>query len=205
MDKKVLIIVLSLFFLIPLFAFKINMFNEKFYLQEFERNSVYSKFNLSKEEVNLNAKNLISYLKSNEGLKTDFYSEKEVSHLKDVKTLISLGNKIFYFAILIFLSSLYYIKDKKKVICLSAMFCLVFYIILGLIVYFNFSSSFTVFHKLSFNNDNWMLSSDSTLIKLFPEDFFFRMTSRILITIIATLIIVMLFTKKKVKSVSDKA
>jgi len=43
----------------------------------------------------------------------------------------------------------------------------------------DFSGAFVVFHKLLFTNDLWLLSASSTLIRMFPEDFFRAMAVEI--------------------------
>ena len=43
----------------------------------------------------------------------------------------------------------------------------------------DFTYAFTLFHKLLFTNDLWLLSASSTLIRMFPEDFFRAMAGEI--------------------------
>src|SRR3989344_2235341 len=59
------------------------------------------------------------------------------------------------------------------------------------VIHINFSSSFTVFHEIFYTNDYWLISSDSDIIKIYPEQFFIDLGIYILITdlIISSLII----------------
>ena len=43
----------------------------------------------------------------------------------------------------------------------------------------DFTWAFTLFHKILFTNDLWLLSASSTLIRMFPEDFFRAMAGSI--------------------------
>ena len=51
--------------------------------------------------------------------------------------------------------------------------------ILAAWAFIDFTGLFTAFHQLLFTNDLWLLSASSTLIRMFPEDFFRAMAAEI--------------------------
>jgi integral membrane protein (TIGR01906 family) len=198
--KKILltILIILLIFLINLKFFALNV---DFYEKEFVKYNIYDEF--TKVEVKDNVDNLISYLKNkNVSLNKDFFSEREILHLKDVKDLIYKFSILFYIlsAIsIIFIMYLIYTK-QYKIIGNSLVYSGIIIICLSLILFlFNFNYIFTKFHLIFFRNDLWLLSPESNLIKLFPLNFFRDIFKRIIlnsIIISAIIIIIGLLTRR---------
>ena len=68
------------------------------------------------------------------------------------------------------------------------------------LILINFEDSFAKFHLISFNNDLWLLNPlEDNLINLFPLQFFYDITKKIIIKIIITSLILslMLIFKQK--------
>lgn len=94
------------------------------------------------------------------------FSQSEISHMKDVKFIFDVMKWVFV-ALLI---SLYFCKDvifsKVGIEGLS------FIIVMGLVGLIKFNLLFDLMHKLLFKDGTWMFSSSSTLIQLYPLQFF---------------------------------
>ena len=171
-------------FLIIFDSVKFNAFDQSFYRSEFEKNDVYSKLP-NADEI---SSNLLFYLKYGDGtISSTDYSEKEISHLVDVRVLIQKGLlllKILAVLFVVLIPALYFVSKKHFLTNISK--ALMYggiassaVLLLFSFVFMSFSSSFVSFHKIFFSNDNWLLSFDDTLIKLFPQQFFFDVAFRI--------------------------
>ena len=137
---------------------------------------------LSEHELMVNYKTMISYLQrpGKEPLKLpDFImSEAGIIHFKDVKSIFM----VLYTIILLFIIAMIIylvIKHRDKDKCILSIFNkganLVFIVFTALIamITFNFSNTFTMFHKLFFRNDYWMFDyrTDPVILAL-PEELF---------------------------------
>lgn len=169
MIKRYFIIIIP--FLIILLNFKFLVYDTGFYEQEFEKNNVYEK--IQKETAKENILLLIGYFKNKNELTTDFFSEKEKLHLKDVKNMVNYAIYLPYF-----LSGtlvLFFIYFRKSFVehlfrgGILTIFLILFFLLLST---FSFNILFWNFHLLFFRNDYWLLEPSSNLIKLFPTTFF---------------------------------
>jgi len=159
-------------------------FNYSFYKSEF------SKYNPNIENREEISKNLISYLKDKDSKETliQNFTDEEISHLIDVKKLMQ--NSMFILNILILIAAissgiLFYINKELflKNIGISAIIGGVLTIFALILLYFslsNFSSVFTGFHTLFFEQGTWTFPASSLLVTLFPEQFWIDAASRIL-------------------------
>ncbi len=172
---------------IPLFIILLSLnlmiFNQEFYKQQMSNYEQYQ------NQVN----NLLDYFKG-VNLEESYYSEREISHLKDVRNLIWLS---WVFIIILTVPVLYsFSKDKKehlrKQMILGGLYALALTILLSLTL-ISFSSSFITFHEILFTNNDWLLPASSTLIKMFPEEFFLQSTVQIVLySIILSLLCIVL-------------
>ena len=83
--KKIYFTILLIPIFILLLSFKVFVYDENSYKQQFRENNIYTKYNES--YVNNISSNLINYFKDKEELK-DYYTYRERIHLEDVKKLI---------------------------------------------------------------------------------------------------------------------
>ncbi len=94
----------------------------------------------------------------------------EIYHMLDVKNLLLVGLVVLITSFVVFLlfkNSLN--TTTRKRIVLS------FFTVISLIVlfgFFNFDLLFTIFHKILFRNNYWLLDPNTLLIKLFPVEVF---------------------------------
>ncbi len=192
MLKKILTSILLFFFLLT-FTINIIGFNYLVHKYEFKKLNVYSDFE-DKSIVDKQSLNIIKNVYLNTSPDTNFLSETEVIHIKDVRNLVLLSLAILIISL--FLLILILIKNKseiKSLLFISSLSNIIILIVLALPFFINFSSSFTVFHEIFYTNDYWLISPDSDLIKIYPEQFFIDLGIFILITnlIISTTILVL--------------
>ena len=74
-------------------------------------------------------------------------------------------------------------------------------LILALISIIDFDRLFVVFHKIAFDNDDWLFNPETDpVIRILPEEFFMRCLITILLTIIigaVTLFVIYMCKKRK--------
>ncbi len=114
----------------------------------------------------------------------------EISHMVDVKNLYTTLRVAALISLIIgiTLSFVVYKKDKKSLYnTYKRMYVgpMMFVIFLGVSFMINFNGAFTVFHKLFFTNDDWLLYSTDVLILLLPLNFW--MVSGIIILVLFSL------------------
>lgn len=189
--KKSLIVLIALTLILPSFIFlnnlKYNAFNQDFYHKEFEKYGIYDTFK-NKAVIDEVSLNLVNYLKGKENLKEGFFNEKEKQHLSDVKHLLQIVFIKYYISfVIIFLLLLLLIFSKNyKYFSLSLIFgsgLTIFVVLLFLFIsLINFDFFFTLFHKLLFTNNLWLLNpATDKLVVMFPEEFFIDLFRRLII------------------------
>jgi integral membrane protein (TIGR01906 family) len=171
-------------------------YNSGFFYSEYQKLSVYNE--IPKEEAKLATESMLNYLTGNAGNLSDFYNQREKSHLKDVKKLVFYDKIIIVMiGLLIALLSFFFYKKLKSTSAknftkhLLKKFANIF-ILQGvlmaalLLISFLFRKAFSffyiIFHKMLFSNDLWLLDPRTDkLIVLLPEQFFIHTTAAILI------------------------
>lgn len=201
MNKKNLIWILSvlLVFLIPclifLASFKTTAFNINFYEDEF------NKYNPDVDNNIQITQDLLFFLrnKPNDELLVNSFTKEEISHLIDAKKVMHRFLTIMNlaaFATIAILIALFYLEPKKFLKYLSASLSLGGFLtlLLSLISYIllkSFNETFIKFHQIFFPMGNWQFSSGHLLIKLFPEQFWIDIISKIIIQIVVSASILM--------------
>ena len=116
------------------------------------------------------------------------FSPREIAHMRDVRALMALCERVL--ALLAALAALglalvfgrLRLKGFRALLrggrwaLLALAACVA---ILAAWAFIDFTGLFTAFHQLLFTNDLWLLSASSTLIRMFPEDFFRAMAAEI--------------------------
>jgi len=118
---------------------------------------------------------MYNFFKLNENLPAE-YSEREVMHLQEVNDLVKSLNSTLTLGLLLFvlMGLSLYIKNKKdfaKGLFYGGNLTVFIWIVFGLIFLINFQFFFTIFHKLLFKTDYWLLNSGSILLQKFPTKF----------------------------------
>lgn len=192
-----------------------NCFNLNFYKNFYLRENLAPSINTTDDELINNTTNLLEYLTNKAELNTTWFSEKDILHMKDVRTLYNVSFNLMIFFIIIFILStilialvyknytMFYITKTFNKTLLA--FIILIIVLAGIISY-NFNSFWIKFHQLLFSNDLWLLSPDeSNLIKMVPEKFFISLITTIILHIL--ILFVSLFVlnnifKKKFKIIS---
>lgn len=88
-----------------------------------------------------------------------FFTEREVSHLEDIRDIVHGVLWFSAFAILaIVLGFMKYKKTAARPFRRTAIACLVLFAIVVIVCMIDFDWAFDSFHKLLFDNDNWILN-----------------------------------------------
>ena len=117
------------------------------------------------------------------------FNERELHHMVDVRYLLGITHLIYQFCVLtVSIMSLWWIKKRRWQNILYGVFgaVLLFTAIgIGALVMsvIDFSGAFTLFHKIVFTNDLWMLNPQTDiLLQMMPLGFFYDMVIRIVMT-----------------------
>lgn len=158
----------------------------------------FSTSTLSNEDLFNIYENVILYLfdqrttldtKDPRGDYQNFFNEKEISHMQDVKSIfrvlqITLGFALTLIAVLMFINRKYKFiisENIAKISLISLCFPLLLATLSFLVSLFDFSNAFLMFHEISFSNDNWLLDPRTdNLIKMLPEKYFQDMLTNII-------------------------
>ena len=171
-----------------------NCFNLVFYKNFYSKGSLTTNIGTTSDELINNTSNLLNYLNGKAELNTSWFTEKDILHMKDVKTLynISFYTMIFFIAVFIISTILIMVLYKNHTMfyitrtfnkTLLAFIALI--IVLAGAISYNFNSFWIKFHQLLFSNDLWLLSPDeSNLIKMVPEEFFISLITTIILHIL---------------------
>ena len=187
-----------------------NCFNLNFYKNFYSKGNLTANIGTTSDELINNTSNLLDYLNSKAELNTSWFSEKDILHMKDVKTLytVSFYTMIFFIAIFIISTILIMFLYKNHTMFYitrtfnkTLLAFIVLIIVLAGIISYNFNSFWIKFHQLLFSNDLWLLSPDeSNLIKMVPEEFFISLITTIILHIlllfIALFVLNNIFKKK---------
>ncbi len=197
MDKKkiaatTLMAVLPL--LIILGNFHLLAFSESFYREKMTDNFVYKDIEY-KTANNLTA-SIISYMDSGKELDSTVFIEREIEHMRDVRQLMQAEKILLSITMILAAVAIAYLLAKDKNTLLMAVYkgsiaTLLITLITLIIVLFAFGPAFTLFHKILFRNDLWLLPADSMLIKLLPQQFFIDFAKRLGLNTIITASILM--------------
>lgn len=190
-----------------------NCFNLNFYKNFYRKENLAPKIGTTYEELIKNTTNLLDYLNHKAILNLDWYTDKDILHMQDVRTLYSLSYKTMIFFIVVFTIStilLIILCKKRTIFYITNTFnkvLLAFIIVIGIlscIISYNFTSFWIKFHQLLFSNDLWLLSPDeSNLIQMVPEEFFISLITTIILHIFIlfiSLFILNTIVKKRMKN-----
>ena len=190
-----------------------NCFNLNFYKSFYQKENLAPKIGTTYEELIKNTTNLLDYLNHKAILNLDWYTDKDILHMQDVRTLYSLSYKTIIFFIVVFTIStilLIILCKKRTIFYITNTFnkvLLAFIMVIGIlscIISYNFTSFWIKFHQLLFSNDLWLLSPDeSNLIQMVPEEFFISLITTIILHIFIlfiSLFILNTIVKKRMKN-----
>jgi hypothetical protein len=124
----------------------------------------------SPEDAKYYNNQIISFI-TGKNIDLNFLSSNEISHLKDVRNLVVVGNLILIISIFL-LSIIMFLKiSLKKVFRNVSIFVSIFLVLTLIFTVFAFQFVFQSFHKIFFTG-NYAFSQSSMLKILYPDSFF---------------------------------
>ncbi len=175
--------------------------NDNFYLKQYVNNNTMHYTGMDMTDL-LKATDLLQdYLNDNTdsldmtvakwGVEKELFDSREKTHMVDVKVLYLTFEKIMYGLAAVSAAGFGFMfcKDKKGFgagiskgfkfcMAITAVFCLFFAVVFMV----GFDSFWTLFHKIMFTNDLWLLDPKiSTMINMFPLNFWLAMCTQALV------------------------
>lgn len=181
--KKILNIIFSVFFSILIITgvIKFTVGFKEIYYYDISNLDIPKLSGLTKEEIRLNYDYLIDYNLSKD--KKEFKmptipsSPQGKIHFEEVRDIFQNINKIFNITLVISLVGIIInIKNKNlSFLKITSISLISIPVILSIPIIINFEYSFTMFHKLMFDNDYWIFNPKiDPVITMLPEAFFFH-------------------------------
>ncbi len=172
-----------------------------FYEKEYSKYQVTEDVKMEMDALLAVTKEMMTYLRGNradlhvstivDGQPREFFNEREIAHMKDVRGLFLGGlflRRACIITVLVCVALLILLKARLRHV-LPASVCvgtgLFFAVILVLagIISTDFTKYFVIFHHIFFDNDLWILDpSTDLLINIVPEPFFMDCAAQIAIT-----------------------
>ena len=197
-----------------------------FYKKEYEKYRVTDDLNMKIDNVMAVTEHMMAYLIGKEeklsivtdvdGEHQDFFNEQDRLHMADVRNLFLGGLKLRNYALILATILMIVLMAKKADFrrlvpqgYLQALFVyLILAAILGVAMSIDFTSCFTLFHKLFFTNNLWIFDPETDyMIRMLPEGFFSDMVIRVGVIFIVLLAVpgvtaVVYSWKRKKKEIS---
>ncbi len=199
---------LTLTILILFTSLNLSAFDYNWYQKQFTGQNLYQKFDA--QQIQAQTKNLLAYLKNREILKPQYYTTKEILHLRDIKNVVNtlkVTNIILFIALGGLLTIIYSRFGKKpliKTLFVASISSLIVYLFLSAAIIWQFDNFFVFLHQVSFNNNYWQLDPNvDNLINIFPPQLFLALGKIIIIKAAITTLIIGLITaylKNKIAS-----
>lgn len=188
--RAILIILLAL---LP--ALFVETYNIDFYRNFQDQYSISERSGKSEQELDEINKDLIGYLKDGKSQRMlKHFSNNECLHMVDVYELFNLARSslivclVLYIVMIgkvVFKPDKYRIYTGRFVLTIFALFSLI-----AISAYLNWNKTFTIFHKILFSNDLWLMDpSKDLMIKILPAEFFINMAESIAIRALFYLLI----------------
>lgn len=185
-------------------AFYIYNFN--FYNKLYEKNGVYD--TIDRNDAKKLTLNVFDYFKNKRDFEQfelkngiSFFNASEISHLKDVRSLLSKIFIIFYICLLLFFIMFFLLFEKSlaffikniSIVSVASSSAMIFILLTLYLFGSNFISLFENFHHIFFPQGNWSFPEGSLIITIFPFGFFYDFFFRLLLSSMV-LSIILLFT-----------
>ena len=167
-----------------------------FYKKEYEKYRVTDDLNMMAYLIGKEEK--LSIVTDVDGEHQDFFNEQDRLHLADVRNLFLGGLKLRNYAVILATILMIVLRTKKADFrrlvplgYLQALFVyLILAVILGVAMSIDFTSCFTLFHKLFFTNNLWIFDPETDyMIRMLPEGFFSDMVIRVGVIFIVLLVV----------------
>ena len=170
----------------------------RFYEREYKKYQVADSLNMTMDNIMDVTDQMMAYLIGKkaelsvitdvDGETQDFFNEQDRLHLADVRNLFLGGLKLRNYAVILATILMIVLRAKKadfrRLVPLGYLQALFVYLILaailGVAMSIDFTSCFTLFHKLFFTNNLWIFDPETDyMIRMLPEGFFSDMVIRV--------------------------
>lgn len=210
-NKRLFVNIISIIIilLIPVilygFNFNSTAFDRDLYKKEFSKYNVYNNLkNYDVEDINNKVLNYLRFDSNNRLIDSDFFNEREKTHLLDVKGLMQKVLTLYYFSVILFsllsiilallLNFNFRIIGKRILIILliGSLLTLLDAAAFFLLSSFNFDFAFDLFHKTFFAQGTYLFNPEfENIVVLYPENLFFDFLVKIVLnTILSSIILV---------------
>ncbi len=172
-----------------------------YYEKEYTKYNVTADVRMEMEDLLDVTEEMMAYLRGNredlhvptvvDGQPREFFNEREIAHMEDVRGLFLGGLKLRLYsivtAVLCLILLLILKADLSRVlpraICAGTGLFFGIACLLALIISTDFTKYFVIFHQIFFDNDLWILDpATDLLINIVPEPFFMDTAARIGLT-----------------------
>ncbi|MEA3312940.1 MAG: TIGR01906 family membrane protein [Caldisericota bacterium] len=173
--------IISIAIIIILASFFSLLFSRHFYSYEFEKQNISSSSELSNFQYVSYSSQIVQYFfrkgtlyitDENGNVIENFFSRKEIIHMQDVKNVMQMALSILFALFIVSFILILLLKSRKILFQRAAVGNLIFVLFISTMIVMNFNGTFTLFHKILFRNDFWLLPENAVLIRMFPESFF---------------------------------
>jgi len=185
---------------LPLFFISLNVRvltnSQTFYEWGFDANNVERRTGLDDAALTSAASQLIDYFGNDEefldlrvefeGREIELFNQREITHMADVKDVMNVmfnavwvtgAMVVIVVAVGFYLLGRGFLPMLRSGIMWSTIAGLTVAALFGLATLIDFNTTFRLFHEVVFRNDFWKLSpSQSLLLRLFPQGFWFAAT-----------------------------
>lgn len=214
----------ALMMILLITSFEVILYTDfDIYQKEYEKYNVLSELDMEMDDVMYVTHEMMEYLRGNrqelsvttivEGREQDFFNEQDRLHMKDVRDLFIGGLHVRTGSFLILLLSLILLAvfkaDLRRILSKSYQIMLgilaILILLLGISIVVDFSTVFTIFHKLFFDNDLWLFDpAQDYMIRMLPERLFYDMVIRIggvfVVSLMVLQILSVIFGRKKIST-----
>ena len=162
-------------------------FHKETYAQFYERENMAEQLQVSQSKLESRIYSLLDYIQLKQDTIDSVFNEREVKHMKDVRSLYREAIQVQYACLIILLIGQFYFYKKVKYYqsylargMLQASFCfLIGFFMLAFWAYTDFGDFWYRIHTLFFTNDLWILDpATDFMILLCPEELFLSLTVR---------------------------
>lgn len=184
-----------------------------YYENEYAKYNVTEKVNMQMDDLLYVTREMMSYLKGKRqdlhvittigGQSKEFFNEREIAHMEDVRGLFMDALAIRRICLLIMAVSIALLLAARanlklvlpRMLCFGTSIFLLIAVISAAIISTDFNKYFVMFHHIFFNNDLWILNPQTDLlINIVPEPFFMDTAARIAVVFAASIIIILSFS-----------
>ncbi len=186
---------ISLFFIL-LFSSLYSSIEQNYFSYSFEKYGVYEIFD--KQDADTKNAGIVAFLKGSEKNSLDFLKEDEISHLKDVRNILSTISIIYFASLTTFFFLLLLnwklVLNSSGIVLILIVLLVFFYYIMG------FSYAFEFFHKVFFAG-NYAFDPNVSIMKaLYPDGLFMWFSQVVFIKLFLKTLFLFAFSKSLLRS-----